>query len=312
MTVIDRDSLHQHLQTAIELEHSTLPPYLTALYTIKEGTNAKARDVLHSVAIEEMLHLTLAANVLNAVGGRPMLDSPDLLPLHPTPLPHGDGSVILSLRPFSREAVEGFMAVERPGALEAVAQDEGYASIGQFYAAIDEALCRLSAELGEAALFCGDPERQVTDAIYYGGAGRIIEVTDLASARRALREIVEQGEGLDHASIRDGDKDMFHPERDEIAHYFRFQQLIEGRGFTAGDTPEGGPSGEPVAVNWAAVHRMRVDPRATDFAVGSREREAVDLFNSAYCTVLQLLERTFNGTPQLLRHATGAMYGLKQ
>jgi hypothetical protein len=190
MAITSIESLRQHLQTAIELEHSTLPPYLCALYSLKEGSNDEARAVLQSVALEEMLHLTLAANILNAVGGAPALDSPRLLPSHPTTLPHSDGSIVLSLRPFSRDAVEGFMAVERPAPTDSASEDENYATIGQFYRAIDEALVRLSAEIGEAALFSGDPSRQVTDALYYGGAGRIITVTDLASARRALREIV--------------------------------------------------------------------------------------------------------------------------
>ena len=63
------EDLRQHLQWAIELEHTTLPPYLCALYSIKPGTNSEAVDVIASVFIEEMLHMTLAANVLNAVGG---------------------------------------------------------------------------------------------------------------------------------------------------------------------------------------------------------------------------------------------------
>ena len=33
------DDLRRHLQWAIELEHCTLPPYLCALYSIKDETN---------------------------------------------------------------------------------------------------------------------------------------------------------------------------------------------------------------------------------------------------------------------------------
>ena len=312
MAISDVESLKQHLQTAIELEHSTLPPYLCALYSLKDGSNEEARAVLQSVALEEMLHLTLAANVLNAIGGAPVLDSPRLMPGHPTTLPHSDGSIILSLRPFSKEAVEGFMAVERPAPNDAVAEDENYATIGQFYRAIEEALVRLSAELGEEALFSGDPTRQVTDALYYGGAGRIIAVSDLDSARKALGEIVNQGEGIDYQSIFDGDKDMFHPERDEIAHYFRFEQLLLGREFRRGDTPSSGPTGAPVNVDWSAVHPMPVNPKSANYPPGTKTRDAIDCFNGAYCNLLQLLERTFNGLPMLLKYATGAMYGLKQ
>jgi rubrerythrin len=65
------ESLREHLQWAIELEHSTIPPYLCALYSLDSDRNPEAADVVSSVMVEEMLHLTLAANLRNAVGGRP-------------------------------------------------------------------------------------------------------------------------------------------------------------------------------------------------------------------------------------------------
>src|SRR5262245_43413283 len=54
MPVTSIESLRDHLQWAIELEHSTLPPYLCALYSIKPGSNPAATAVLTSVFIEEM------------------------------------------------------------------------------------------------------------------------------------------------------------------------------------------------------------------------------------------------------------------
>ena len=33
------EDLHEHLQWAIELEHATIPPYLCALYSIKDNSN---------------------------------------------------------------------------------------------------------------------------------------------------------------------------------------------------------------------------------------------------------------------------------
>lgn len=42
------------------------PPYLTALYSIPPGTNSEAYHILRAVVVAEMLHLTLAANILNA------------------------------------------------------------------------------------------------------------------------------------------------------------------------------------------------------------------------------------------------------
>jgi ferritin-like protein len=51
-TITSLASLREHLQWAIELEHATIPPYLCALYSIKPGHNAQAREVLSSVMVE--------------------------------------------------------------------------------------------------------------------------------------------------------------------------------------------------------------------------------------------------------------------
>ena len=51
------DSLREHLQWAIELEHFTLPPYLCALYSLDALRNPEASDVVASVLVEEMLHM---------------------------------------------------------------------------------------------------------------------------------------------------------------------------------------------------------------------------------------------------------------
>jgi hypothetical protein len=74
------ESLREHLQWAIELEHFTLPPYLCALYSLDAARNPDASEVVASVLVEEMLHMTLAANLLNAVGGHPRLDTPQTRP----------------------------------------------------------------------------------------------------------------------------------------------------------------------------------------------------------------------------------------
>ena len=67
--IVTFDDLREHLQWAIELEHPTLPPYLCALYSLDPEWNPAAVEVAASVFAEEMLHLALAANLLNAVGG---------------------------------------------------------------------------------------------------------------------------------------------------------------------------------------------------------------------------------------------------
>ena len=38
--------LYQYLQSAIELEHATIPPYLTALFSIAPNTNQAAAQII--------------------------------------------------------------------------------------------------------------------------------------------------------------------------------------------------------------------------------------------------------------------------
>ncbi|WP_155126745.1 ferritin-like domain-containing protein [[Actinomadura] parvosata] len=303
------DSLREHLQWAIELEHATLPPYLCALYSLDPRRNPEAAEIVGSVFAEEMLHLALAANLLNAVGGRPVLDTPRMLPPHPRRLPHGDRSLELSLVPFGAEALEMFLRLERPAPPGAAPEGDEYETIGQFYAAIEEGLRHLCERLGERAVFSGDPARQVHAGHFLHTGGRLVAVHDLKTALAALAEIVEQGEGNSHGEVWDGDKDVFHPERDEVAHYYRLQELKLGRRYRRGDTPRSGPTGEPVHVDPDGVRPMPRNPRPAE--PGSAARQAQEEFNHTYCAVLHLLERAFDGSPRLVAVATGMMYALK-
>ncbi|MGN9788128.1 ferritin-like domain-containing protein [Nonomuraea sp. ZG12] len=303
------DSLREHLQWAIELEHATLPPYLCALYSLDPERNPDAVEVLGGVFVEEMLHLALAANLLNAVGGRPRLDTPGMVPPHPRPLPHSD--IELSLLPFGPEALEMFLRIERPAPPGAPPEGDGYETIGQFYDAIEQSLRDLCERLGEQEVFCGDPARQLSGAHFRHTAGNLFAVKDLESALGALEEIVEQGEGTARGEVWDGDQDIFHPDRDEVAHYYRFQELKLGRRYQRGDTPQSGPTGEPVTVDLAAARPMRPDPRLSDHAPGDPIRTAQEQFNATYCTLLNQLEQAFNGDPTMLGVATGTMYAVK-
>ncbi|MGP3963256.1 ferritin-like domain-containing protein [Nonomuraea sp. 3N208] len=303
------DGLREHLQWAIELEHATLPPYLCALYSLDPERNPDAVEVVSTVFVEEMLHLALVANLLNAVGGRPRLDTPEMLPPYPRRLPHGE--LELSLLPFGAEALEMFLRLERPAPPGAPAEGDGYETIGQFYAAIEQGLRHLCDRLGEREVFGGDPARQVSGAHFRHTAGALFAVEDLESALGALGEIVEQGEGTSRGEVWDGDQDIFHPDRDEVAHYYRFQELKAGRRYRRGDTPQSGPTGEELLVNLAAVPPTRPNPRLSDHAPGSAIRTAQEEFNHTYCGLLNQLEDAFNGSPKQLSVATGTMYALK-
>src|SRR5579884_2346875 len=176
-----KQELYHYLAVAMQLEHATIPPYLTALYTIKPGTNRDASMIIREVVVEEMLHLTLAANVLNAVGGKPDLTVPGFVPTYPALLPDGEEDFEVSLRPFSQEALQTFLKIERPAPPAPIAADGtgprkvkrarplalalnhpdntewSYYSIGEFYKAIQEGIKHLSEKMPATELFNGDP-----------------------------------------------------------------------------------------------------------------------------------------------------------
>ena len=115
------EQLHDYLYLAMQIEHATIPPYLLALYSIHPVTNSDATHILRVVVVEEMLHLTLAANILNAVGGTPDLTRPGFVPEYPAFLPTGADDFQVDLQAFSKAAVETFLKIERgpkPGSEE--------------------------------------------------------------------------------------------------------------------------------------------------------------------------------------------------
>lgn len=302
----DIDGLRAHLQTAIEVEHSTIPPYLCALYSLHGTDNSLAAYVVRSVVMEEMLHMALAANVLNAIGGEPKIDKGDFMPQYPAKLPGSAGEFEVELLPFSRKALHTFLRIEQPEKIDAPPEADHYHTLGQFYHALDIGLRTVCA--GDKH-FSKTPRNQVMAEQYYGSAGELIAVTNLETALTALATIRDQGEGVKD-KILDGDPGLF-GEGKNYAHYFRFNELVHGRFYDAKDKPSDPPSGGPLKVDWDAVYPMRPNPHAKDFAAGSEVRAKVDGFNRAYSDFLRLLHKAFNGAPERLTDSVPVMYGLR-
>ncbi|MCS3869584.1 hypothetical protein J3D55_002500 [Chryseobacterium ginsenosidimutans] len=108
-----RPILQDLLQTAILIEHSTIPPYLTALYSIKDGTNILASQIIRSVAVEEMLHMIMVCNVMNAVSIQPSVNRPQNYPSYPMKLPM-NVDFFVGLETFSSNSIATFIAIESP------------------------------------------------------------------------------------------------------------------------------------------------------------------------------------------------------
>jgi len=329
LTKIDTvEELYEYLYVAIQLEHATIPPYLTALYSIPPDKNREAYDVIRVVVVEEMLHLTLSANILNAVGGTPNLNRKDFVPEYPTALPNGETDFEVSLEKFSKECIETFLNIERPAkhdqkkhlkrpdikvkrilptylSKEANAAEEEelhFYSIGEFYAEIERGLTSLSAQLGEEKLFCGNAKKQVTPEYYYSGGGDIVPVYDLESAKEAIRLISEQGEGFEEG---------IYDQEGELSHYYRFQQIQCERYYIKGDTPESGPQGGPIYTNWDAVYPIKTNARNDDYPSDSELFAANVDFNRFYKKFLAEINEALNGKPEKLIPAVGKMFIIK-
>src|SRR4051812_36523354 len=66
----DVNWLRAALQTAIALEQSTLPLYLSAMWSLRVQSYT-AYNLIRTVVMEEMVHMAIACNLLAAIGGRP-------------------------------------------------------------------------------------------------------------------------------------------------------------------------------------------------------------------------------------------------
>jgi hypothetical protein len=333
--IITLDDLRDHLQYAIGLELTTIPAYLCALYTITPGANSAACEVIQSVVLEEMLHMSLAANVLNAIGGAPATgpagDGPSPVPVYPVTVPFIHGMPVIRLRAFSKAAVDEFIAIERPAAVAAPVGDS-YGSIGAFYAAIEAGLRALGTpevfRLGrEARAGC-----QLTSEHYYGGAGTLIEVTDLDSALAAVAEIVREGEGVSrqvlgqtaHEHLLSGtrtpgrlgtpydvdDMDRLPFGWKMYSHYARFSEIRTGRYYRPDQLVGEVPAGDILPVDWRAVRPMTPDPAAEAYR-GTQAYPPMVRCNETYTGLVDTIYQAFNRQPGRLGDAVARMYELK-
>ena len=301
-------SLRRHLQIAIELEAATIPPYLCALYSIPDGQNRHASGIIRSVVVEEMLHIALAANVLNAIDGHPQLNHAYMAPRYPVTLPHSEGDFEVGLRPFGKEAIKTFLKIERPGKPKAHPQADHYHSIGQFYVAIEEGL---KTHAASPRAYTGKREYQVTSEYYYG-SGRLVEVWNLETALKALARIVDEGEGLDHTLFTTKKKFPAKWRDENLAHYFRFKEVFYEHSYDPErDNTHDPPSGPRLKVDWEAVYPMRVNPRMEDYPVGSEIWNLSMDFSRTYMRLLNILDKGFNGHRETLVESVNVMYELK-
>jgi hypothetical protein len=285
MPIRTPEDLKEHIELAIRVELSTIPPYLFAMYSI-EDQNSEAALLIRSIVVEEMLHAVLATNLLLAVGGTPDFASSGYMPTYPAELPHHRPPLTLNLEPCSLGLVRDFfMRIEQPETHGAPEQPDEFETLGQFYHALETGIERLA---GRFDLF-SNPQtgNQVSNKAFYepvaldaDDSGGLVSITDLASAVEAIEIIVHQGEGM-------SDEKWADPGHRELTHYNKLLQISDGI------SPLG------------SVRNLRPNPRTEDYP---ESIQAVShLFNATYRGLYLAMNRMFTDEANPSK-AVGVLY----
>ena len=262
-----------------------------------------------------MLHLSLVNNLLAATGSAPQLWRPEF-PVSPGYFP---ANVVMRLSPFGRRSLDHFMYIERPEDIDMVdgagfdhpahhsrparpdlltPTPRDYDSQGQLYHSILRGLADLVGAIGEENVFVGHGQAQVGRAEI--GMPGVFNITDLASARRAVEEIVEQGEGA--------------PGGRADSHFQRFSAIREELEVLQRTRPDFEPA-RPVVENPCLESR----PDQPEMARVSDPVTAkvVDLGNALYALVMRTFAQVFSPAPlprelrvELSAAATELMYAM--
>ncbi len=301
ISIPNREQLLYTLTEAAEIEHNLMCCYLYAAWSLKTEPDddvdaatsteiAKWSRAILDIAIDEMTHLALVANLMNAVGGVAHFGRPNF-PIAPGMLPAG---LVVRLAPFNADTLQHFIYLERPEGsdepdaasfvcdqayergqhgltLTPAAQD--YLTVGHLYRSVEAGLRALVAQHGEAGVFIGDPALQVgPDTVSLDG---LIAITDLETACQALETIVEQGEGASGHS--------------ETSHFQRFLAIREA----VKARPDVKPAW-PAATN--PVMRHPPFPEGRVWVSREDARGVIDLGNATYNHMLRCLSQGFAAT----------------
>ena len=283
--VHDIDWLRNALQIALQLELATLPPYLTARWTIRKQSDPVARSI-KVIRGEEMVHFGLACNLLTAVGGTPLIADDAVVPKYPGPLPGGvRPGLTVSLRKLDTAQAGVFMEIEHPqGEPVGAALVAPPTTIGEFYSSILEAFHQLNPELSADRQIAGFG---LTKAESLEDVSAIIELINL------------QGEG---SAVSPEEKPG------DLAHYYRFGEIHHQRAFVKDTEGKWGFHGDPVPLPevypMADIPEGGYQPDPSEPLV----KELIERFDREYSEMLRLLESAWKmGDVSLLGDAVGKM-----
>jgi ferritin-like protein len=277
--------LQESLQVALELELSTLPPYLCAALSINRsggGDPSGVYGTIMSVVYEEMLHFGLACNMLAAVGGTPKVLSgyqSDIV--YPGSLP---GGVLPGLNVYLAGLSKTYlndvcMAIEYPegGPIATLALGETYTSIGAFYDAILAAFQTSSPTIQTSG--------QVAQSMYDTAPADLTVLQNVTDVENAISLIKQEGEGTSQTPDEAAGSST-------PAHYYRFAEIWHGA--TLAQTgATWGYTGAPIT--FPVVYDMPPVPKGGYVNPSSQVQAALNAFNTSFRSLLQALDSAWSG-----------------
>lgn len=294
-----RESLHR----AMRLEASTIPPYLVAAWSIQDSQgsqNNDIRDLILSVAREEMLHMMGVMNIISALGKPPEIATSEMVLTWGTDkLPIG-GNLIPVLAPFSVDLLSQlFMEIEKPenpihyvvleAGLEAFTPD--YGTIGEFY----EALIRLinSFETDPFVDGAKHPQIKIEYDVRLGKIGHApiddFEIKSRTQAIGILNWIVDQGEGTSLDPLDGNGKP---------AHYYRFAEIYKGGKLVEAKNEPLGYAYDrahfPINCDFNRVRQFDPNPKMQNFAKDSPQFRGLQAFNKKYTAMFKELQNFYD------------------
>ena len=307
------ENLKKNLQDAVTLEFSTIPPYLTAMYSLKDGYNTEVYDVIRSVVMQEMLHMAQAANILIALGGRPIIDDKDHVPKYPGHLPAGvlPGLDVSLQKASPKHIYEVFMMIEYPHGEKESGLDEDVGkqlTIGQFYKRIKQCI----KSVGNKA-FC-NTEECLKKQLYWPwkeehSTGALIEVKDVKSAKKAINMIVEQGEGA-------GKQDPTYLHTKWLAHFYKFEELACKKHLLVKRKHRrseyvGLADNHDIEFTAKGVWPMRDNPSSVGIPHDTQVYHKAKFFHQIYRSLLAKLQEVFDGNPESINDSVYLMESLQ-
>ena len=253
--------LQDALQTAMQLEFATLPPYLCAQWSI----NSDPSDVggmIQGVAVQEMYHFALAGNMLAAIGGTPAVANAAFVPSYPThTLPGGiPQKLAVDLQPLSLDQLQVFMQIEYPEFPPiAAARASAPATIGAFYDTISDGFATVNPTIDPNAYSVDVPD-----------AGKI---TSVADAQAAIQRIKIEGEGTE------GSPDQPPADGTRFAHYYVFKEIYTGHKLVQGSDGQWSFTGDAIQL-----------PTVYPFAQSTASPDPSLEFNQALTDLLTALQ----------------------